>query len=312
LYLRGRFYWNKRSPPDLLQSVEYFKKAAQKDPHYALAYAGLADAYTLLGNYYVLPPAEAYPKAKTAALKALEIDESLAEAHTSLAFALMHFDWDWPAAESEFKRAIELNPSYAVGESWYAYFLTVTGRFDEAVVLRKRAQALDPLSAVVSSDVGLTLYFARKYDETIEQFRTTLASDPSFYGAYIPLGAALLQKQRHDEAIVAFKKAKTFSQNHPIPSAALAYAYAVSGKREEALKIAGDLKKLSAKSYVSPYWIGIIYVGLGDNNAAFEWLEKGIATHDGSMIFLKVEPILDRLRSDGRFIELLAKIGLNK
>lgn len=312
LYLRGRFYWNKRSPPDLLQSVEYFKKAAQKDPHYALAYAGLADAYTLLGNYYVLPPIDAYPKAKTAALKALEIDESLAEAHTSLAFALMHFDWDWVTAEREFKRAIELNPSYAMGVSWYAYFLTVTGRFDEAVVLRKRAQALDPLSVVVSSDVGLTLYFARKYDETIEQFRTTLASDPSFYGAYIPLGAALLHTQRFNEAIVAFKKAKTFSQNHPIPSAALAYAYAVSGKREEALKIAGDLKKLSAKSYVSPYWIGIIYVGLGDNNAAFEWLEKGIATHDGSMIFLKVEPILDRLRSDGRFIELLAKIGLNK
>ena len=311
LYLRGRYAWNKRSPPDLLESVEYFKKAAQKDPRYALAFAGLADAYTLLGNYYVLPPTDAYTQAQTAALKALEIDESLAEAHTSLAFALMHYHWDWAGAEKEFKRAIELNPSYAVGESWYAYFLTVTGRFNEAVDVRAKAQELDPLSIVISSDVGLTLYFARKYDETVEQFRKTLSSDPSFYAAYIPLGAALLHLHRPDEAVAAFKKARTFSQNHPIPSAALAYALAVSGKKEEAIKIAEGLKKLSSRSYVSPYWIGIIYAGLGDDNAAFDWLERGIASHDGSMIFLKVEPILDRLRPDPRFARLLANVGLN-
>ena len=311
LYLRGRYAWNKRSPPDLLESVEYFKKAAQKDPHYALAYAGLADAYTLLGNYYVLPPTDAYTQAQTAAMKALEIDESLAEAHTSLAFALMHYHWDWTGAEKEFKRAIELNPSYAVGVSWYAYFLTVTGRFSEAVNVRTRAQELDPLSIVVSSDVGLTLYFARKYDETVEQFHKTLSSDPSFYAAYIPLGAALLHLHRSDEAIAAFKKARIFSQNHPIPSAALAYALAISGKKEEALKIAEDLKKISSRSYVSPYWIAIIYAGLGDDNSAFDWLERGIASHDGSMIFLKVEPILDRLRPDPRFGRLLASVGLN-
>ena len=311
LYLRGRYAWNKRSPADLLESVEYFKKSAQKDPRYALAYAGLADAYTLLGNYYVLPPTDAYTQAQAAAMKALEIDESLAEAHTSLAFALMHYRWDWAGAEIEFKRAIELNPSYAVGESWYAYFLTVTGRFDEAVAVRTRAQELDPLSVVVRSDVGLTMYFARKYEETVEQFHKTLSSDPSFYAAYIPLGAALLHLHRPDEAIAAFRKARVFSQNHPIPSAALAYALAVSGKKEEAIKIAEGLKKLSSRSYVSPYWIGIIYAGLGDDSAAFDWLDKGIASHDGSMIFLKVEPILDRLRPDPRFGKLLANVGLN-
>lgn len=310
LYLQGRFYWNKRSPPDLLASVEFFKKASQKDPRYALSYAGIADAYTMLGNYYVLSPADAYPKAKAAAQKALEIDESLTEAHTSLAFALMHYDWDWRGAEREFQRAITLNPSDAVAHSWYAYYLTVTGRFEEAVAVRKRAQELDPLSVVISSDVGLTLYFGRKYDETIEQFRTTLKSDPSFYAAYIPLGAAFLHEGRFDEAITAFKKARAFSQNHPIPSAALAYAYAVSGKSAEARKIADDLKVLYGKSYISPYWIGLIYVGLGEKDSAFAWLEKGIGSHDGSMIFLKVEPILDSIRSDSRFAVLLARIGL--
>jgi tetratricopeptide (TPR) repeat protein len=293
-----------------LASVEFFKKASQKDPHYALSYAGLADAYTLLGNYYVLPPADAYPKAKAAAAKALEIDESLTEAHTSLAFALMHYDWDWRGAEREFQRAITLNPSDAVAQSWYAYYLTVTGRFEEAVAVRKRAQELDPLSVVISSDVGLTLYFGRKYDETIEQFRTTLKTDPTFYAAYIPLGAALLHEGRFDEAITAFKKARMFSQNHPIPSAALAYAYAVSGKSAEARKIADELKTLYGKSTISPYYIGLIYVGLGEKDSAFAWLEKGIGSHDGSMIFLKVEPILDSIRSDPRFAVLLARIGL--
>lgn len=311
LYLQGRFAWSKRSPPELLQSVEYFKKAVQRDPRYAAAYAGLADAYTLLGNYYVLPPADAYVKAKASALKALEIDESLAEAHTSLAFALMHYDWNWREAEAEFRKAIELNPSLAVAHIWYAYFLTMTGRFDEAVAVRDRAQELDPLSVVISSDAGLTLYFGRKYDETIEQFHRMLKSDPTFYAAYIPLGGALLHRGRVGEAISSFKKAKVFSQNHPIASAALAYAYAVTGKGAEARKIAGELEKLYKTSYVSPYWIAVIHVGLGERDKAFEWLDKGVENHDGSMIFLKVEPILDSLRSDVRFVSLLTKIGLN-
>ena len=179
------------------------------------------------------------------------------------------------------------------------------------MAVRTRAQELDPLSVVISSDVGLTLYFGRKYDETIAQFRTTLKSDPSFYAAYIPLGAALLHEGRFDEAIIAFKKAKIFSQNHPIPSAALAYAYAVSGKNAEARKIADELSILHGKSYISPYWVGLIYVGLGEKETAFAWLEKGIDGHDGSMIFLKVEPILDSIRSDPRFAVLLSKIGLS-
>ncbi|MDP1675260.1 MAG: protein kinase [Bacteroidota bacterium] len=311
LYLQGRFYFNKRTPPDLLQSLKYFKSAAQKDQQYALAYAGIADVYTILANYYILPPAETYIKAKEAALKALELDETLGEAHASLAFVLMHFDWDWKNAEKEFIRAIELKPSYVFAQSWYAYFLTVSGRFNEAVILRKRVQKLDPFSVILSAEIGLTLYFTRSYDETIEQYQATLKLDPSFYAAYIPLGAALLHSQRIDEAIVAFKKGKIFSLNHPIASAALAYGYAVTGKKEEALKIVNELKKMSMKSFVSPYWIGIIYVGLGDQNAAFEWFEKGIKVHDGSMILLKVEPILDSIRSDARFTNLLAKVGLN-
>lgn len=311
LYLQGRFYWNKRSPIDLLQSVEYFKQSAQKDPRFALAQVGLADAYTLLGNYYVLPPSDAYPKAKTAALKAIELDPSLPEAHTSLGFALMHYDWNWNDAEKEFRKALEINPSYAMGQSWYAYFLTVTGRFDEAVAARKRALELDPLSIIVNSDIGLTLYFSGKYDDAVRQFRDALKMDPSFYAAYIPLGGALLQLKKNDEAIVAFKKAKVFSHDHPIPTAALAYAYAVLGRRKEAVAIADDLKKVSVQSYVSPYWIGIIYAGLGDRDAAFQWLQKGIDRHDGSMIFLKVEPILNELRSDTRYNNLLLNVGLH-
>ncbi|MFA5833606.1 MAG: protein kinase [Bacteroidota bacterium] len=311
LYLQGRFYWNKRFPLDLLQSVEYFKKSIQKDSQFSLAYAGLADAYVLLGNFYVLPPPEAYPLAKKAALKALELDASLPEAHTSLGFTLMHYDWNWSEAEKEFRTSLELNPSYAMGQSWYAYFLTVTGRFDEAVAARKHAQELDPLSIVISSEIGLTLYFSGKFQEAIDQYQTVLRSDPSFYAAYIPLGGALLQQKRYDEAIVAFKKARIYSLNHPIPTAALAYAYAVSGKRKESRTIAEELKKNSVKTYISPYWIGIIYAGLGENETAFQWMKKGIDQHDGSMILLKVEPILGTLRNDKRYTELLTNIGLN-
>jgi len=307
-YLKGRYHWNKRIPDELQKGIGYFDQTLDKDSSYALAYAGLADSYTLLGNFNVLAPNVAYPRAKAAATRALEIDNGLAEAHTSFAFATMYYDWDWSSAEREFKRAIELNPSYATARSWYAFFLTVMGRFQQASDVREEAQGLDPLSVVVSADVGLALYFERKYDQAIEQYLKTLEMDPLFVAAYIPLGAAYVQKSMHKEALEVFSKASMYSGGLPIPVAALGYAYAVSGRQEDAIMMLDLLRDRASQEYISPYWTSVIYTGLGDNDKAFEWLERAYEEKDGSMVFVKVEPAFDRLRSDPRFESLVKKM----
>ena len=312
LYLKGRYHWNKRIPDELREGIEYFEHALDKDSTYALAYAGLADSYTLLGNFNILPPHEAYPKAKAVAAKALEIDDGLAEAHTSLAFAIMFYDWDWPRAEREFKRAIDLNPNYSEAHNWYAFYLTVMGRFREAHVVRRQAQELDPLSVVVKADAGLALYFERRFDEAIEQYRKTLEQDPLFVAVYIPLGGAYVHKSMYEEAFEALSKASMFSRGLPIPVAALGYAYAVSGREEDAQLMLELLKERAGEEYVSPYWISVVYTGLGEKDQAFEWLERAYEEKDGSMILLKVEPIFDGLRSDSRFESLLKKMGFEE
>jgi serine/threonine-protein kinase len=313
-YLQGRFYWNKRLPKDVTKGIEYFQQALEKDSSYALAYTGLADAYIILGDFNILPPTETYPKAKAAALRALEIDPMLPEAHLSLAYSMMHYDWNWPGAEKEFKTTIQLMPNSAQAHSWYALFLAINGRFEEAIAESKRAQELDPQSAVIQTDGGMVFYFARKYELCIERLTAVLKMDPTFVLANIPLGGAYIQKKMYPEAMNAFStlsmaSAVVASKSHPIPIAGLAHVYAVSGRKDDALNLLELLDEKSKDEYVAPYWMSIIYVGLERNDEAFTWLEQAYQERDGSMMFLNVEPLFDPLRQDQRFTMLLKGMG---
>jgi serine/threonine-protein kinase len=317
LYLKGRYAWNKRLPRDLQKGIEYFQEALAKDPGYARAYAGLADSYTILGDFNILPPQETYSKAKDAAMKALENDAELPEAHTSLAYAMMHYDRDWPGAEREFRRALELAPNSAQAHSWYGLYLAVMGRFDEAANASQRARALDPYSAVILTDGGLILYFARKYDAAIALLREALSIDPTFVVANIPLGGAYVQKHMDSAAIAAFEQltmASAFvtSKANPVPIAALAYVFGVSKRREDALMYIELLREKSATEYVSPYWMAVAYAGLGNTEEELRWLEKAFEDRDGFVSFVSVEPIFDGLRADPQFLKLLRKPGIEK
>ena len=310
LYLKGRYYWNKRTEEGIKKGIEYFQQAIEKDPGYALAYTGLADCYNMLGWYSYLPPKEAFPKAKAAAAKALEIDDTLAEAHASLAYAKAFYDWDWLDVEREFKRAIELNPNYAMGHLWYAGgYLAAMGRLEEAITESKRAQDLDPLLLIINAFHGWWLYFARQYDQAIEQERKTLELDPNFAPAHWVLGQVYEQQERFEVAIAEFQEAVTHSGGSTMMRAALGRAYAVAGKRDEALKMLNELKERAKRSYVSPVGIAIIYVGLGEKEQAFSWLEKAYEDRSTWLIFLKVEPRFDPLRSDPRFQSLLRRMN---
>lgn len=312
LYLQGRYQMNKRLPKNLLRAIELFNRSIQEDPNFALAYAGLADTYALLGNYNYVAPGASYLKAIEAARHALQINNGLAEAHTSLAFALMHYDRNWKEAEREFQRADSLNHNYALGLSWYAYFLALMNRFDEAFKIGNRAHELEPSSVTISGDIGLIYYLSHNYDETISLFQKLLQTDPTFVLSYLPLGGAYVQKGMYAEALDAFKKAAGFS-GHPISGLAVAYAYASQGNTSEAKKILDSLRTLKkTQFYISPYWIGIVYMSLGDFDKAFEWLNKAYDEHDGSMVFLKVEPALEKIRNDPRYKELLKKMGFEK
>jgi len=311
-YLRGRFYQNKRTESGLRKAVECFQEAIQKDANYALAYAGLADSYTLLGQllYAVLPPSEAMPKSKAAALRALQMDDTLSEAHTSLAYIELIYDWDWVKAQEDFKRAIELNPSYAQAHHWYALYLAAMGRQHESIAEMKRAQELDPLSSIVNTSVGWVLYYSRRYDEAIGQYRKVLALDPDFFVAHWELGLAYEQKGKYEEARSEFERARMLSPSNPVILASLGHAYAASGRRSQALEILNKLMKLSKQKFVSPYAIGELNAGLGANDQAFKWLEGAYGQRDTWLIFLKVDPGLDPIRSDARFQPLLSRVGL--
>ncbi|HVS82217.1 MAG TPA: protein kinase [Pyrinomonadaceae bacterium] len=310
LYLKGRFYWNKRTGESIKKSIESFNQAIEKDPSYALAYAGLADSYVVPANR--LPPREKMPKAKAAAMRALELDETLAEAHTSLARVLAVYDWDWTGAEKEFKRAIELNPRYAVAHQWYGGYFEAMGRPDESLAERKRAQELDPLSLMSNFEPGLAFYFARNYDQAIEQFQKTLELDPNFPLVYAHLPAAYEQKGMYDEAIAGFKKgiALRGGTEWSFSMSGLGHVYAVSGKKAEARAVLDELKQMSRQEYVPADGIALIYAGLGEKDQAFTWLEKAYEEHAFKMAWLKVEPQWDSLRSDPRFADLLRRVGL--
>jgi len=313
LYLKGRFYWNKRTEEGMQKSLEYFQQAIERDPNFALAYSGLADAYDLLAAPDAaggMPANEAMPKAKAAALKALEIDDALAEPHVSLAHVKYYYQRDWVGAEREYKRAIELNPNYPTAHQWYAVYLMSAGRFDEALAENRRAQELEPLSLPINMTLGWVLLNARQYDQSIEQLRKTLEMDPNFILTHHRLGLVYEQTGKYDEAIAEFRQVRNLSAGKPLGVALLAHAYALSGNRAEAQKTLAELQKISGQHYVSPASIAIIYAALGDKDQAFAWLEKADKERDGLLARLRVDPRFDSLRSDPRFADLARRIDI--
>src|SRR6266513_686492 len=310
-YLRGRYFWNKRTSDGIKQAIEHFQQSIERDPNFALGYVGLADSYTAVTFYNFAAPHETMPKAKESAIKALALDNTLAEAHASLAHILMNYDWNWPAAEKEFKRSIELKPDYATGHQWYAiHYLTATGRFEEAVQEMKKALKLEPASLVMNTFMGATLYYAGRYDEAIDQCRRTIEMDPNFAVAHWHLGLAYEQKQVFDAAIEEFQRAISLSGGSPLMRAALGHAYAMSQKTCEANKILGELNELSKQQYVSPYEVAAIYVALGNNEEAFQSLEKAYTEHSFHFVNLNVSPLFKSVSSDRRFQDLVQRIGL--
>jgi Tfp pilus assembly protein PilF len=309
LYLRGRYYWNKRTEEGFTKAIEYFDQAIEKDPRYALAYAGRADSYVLLAEYTVLPSKEALPKAKEAATQALELDETLPEAHTSLGAVRVDYEWDWRGAESEFRRAIDLNPSYATAHQWYAELLSQEGRHDEAIAEIQRARELDPLSLIINAIAGRILLFAGKTDPAIEQLQKTLELDPNFSLLNYDLGKAYLRKDMFSQAIAEFQKSVNLFKVSE-RDAALAYAYARAGKDAEAHHVLETYLQQSKRAYVSWYGIAFIYAGLGDNDQAFACLEKAYEQQDVRMRDLKMEPLFENLRQDPRFAHFVRRVGL--
>ena len=309
LYLKGRNSWNKRTEDGLLQGIEYFQQALAIDSNYAPAYAGLADCYNMLVVYGVQQPKDGFPKAKDAAIKALEIDETLAEAHTSLAFIKFRWDRDRLGTEQEFQEAIKLKPSYAPAHQWYSSFLVALERFDEAIAEAKRTQELEPLSFIASSHLGWIYYLAGQNDRAIEQCKKILDLDPNFFPARRYLGLAYEQKGMYPQAIAEFEKGVKLTGS-PLMLALLGHAYAVSGKTTEAKQVLSDLQQLQGRRYVSPYTVAAIYAALGDQVQAFKWLEKAYDERDIWLMNLKVDPVFTKLRSSPRFSDLLVRTGL--
>ena len=309
-YLKGRYYWNKRTADGLTKAIAYFRQAIAADPTDAKAYSGLADSYALAGDweYGLLSPQEAFSESKSAATKALALDGNLSEAHTSLAFALDLYGWDWDAAEKEFKRAIELNPSYATAHQWYAWHLLERGHNDEGLFELRRAEKLDPLSLIISVDIADALCIALLYDESIQQSNKALEMDPGFSHAHFELGQALVQKGREEEAIAEFQKAIELSGHLAVFDANLAYAYAVSGREKVAREIARDLEARHDQNPAADANIALIYVGLGDHDAAMSWLNKAYDARFNPSILLR--PAFDGIRTDSRFKELRRRVGL--
>lgn len=312
LYLQGRFWWNKRTEEGLSRSVGFFQQAIAKDSSYALAYSGLADGYSLLSEYGFAVPTEENPKAKKAALRALEIDDTLAEAHTSLAWIKTFNDWDWSGGEDEFQRAIAVNPNNAPSRHWHAFSLAATGRSEEAISEERRALELDPLSLITNRVLGLELYLGRHYDQAIEQEQRTLALEPSYAFAHANLGMALVQKQMYKEGIAECEKELAISPTNPFASADLGHAYAVAGRRADAQKVLDQLLALSKQRYVPATSAAVIYVGMGDKDKAFEWLEKAYNERSLGSTFanIKVNPQFDPIRTDPRFSDLLRRMNL--
>ena len=310
LYLKGRHHWNRWTEEGFYKAIEYFQQAAEKDPSYGLAYAGVADSYVLLGWNSYLPPKDAFPKGKAAAMEALRLEPELSEAHTPTAAGLWLHDWKWPEAEKEFERSVALNPCYPTANHWYAEYLMTMGRHDEAIARMKKSQELDPLSLIISVAIGWTYYMARRYEDAVQQIRRTFELDPNYPVANWVLGLVLRKMGRFDEAIAEGEKGVRASGGSPLIRASLAQSFGAAGKTKEARKILDDLTILAKQKYVAPYFLAGIYVGLGDEQRAMESLEKSYEEHSHWLIYLHMDPGMDGLRSNLRFQELLQRVGL--
>jgi tetratricopeptide (TPR) repeat protein len=310
LYLKGRHHWNQWTEEGFYKAVEYFQQAVERDPAYALAYSGIADSYVLLGWNSYLPPKEAFPKGKEAAAKALRLDPDLAEAHTSLAALLWLHDWQWAEAEKEFKRSLELSPTYPTANHWYAEFLMTMGLHDEALSRMKNGQELDPLALIINVAVGWALYHGRRYDEADAQLRRTAELDPNYPVTYWILGLLLRKTGRYEEAIVEGEKAVKLSAGSPLMRAALASTLGAAGKTTEARQMLEDLTKLAKEKYVEPYFLAGIYVGLGEHDRAMECLERCYEEHSNWLIYLHLDPSMEDLRDNSSFQMLLRRVGL--
>jgi len=327
-YLMGRYYWNKRTGSSMKMAAEYFQKAIQQNPRNGLAYAGLADFYaflSLIGGPETAPPRDAMAKARAAAIKATELDDTLAETHASMGHILHNYDWDWPGAEREFKRAIELNPNYATAHHWYSHYLMQMGRSEESLAEATRAHELDPLSPFINNGLGRQYFLTRQYDKAIAQGQKALQIDPAYVPAMVLIGMAYEQKSMFPEAIAQFERAGKLSATYavskdtpapaqppalPVVVAMLGHALALSGHQEAARSKLQELLAISKVRYVASSYVAIIYIGLGDKDRAFEWLERDYQNRSEHLLYLTVEPMVDPLRSDPRFHALVKKIGL--
>jgi tetratricopeptide (TPR) repeat protein len=292
------------------RAVEHFEQAIDMDPNYALAYVGLADTYLLLGVWNDLPPSDVMPKARAAAERALEIDEQLAEAHATLAFSKLIYDWNPQAAEIEFNRSIQLNPKYPTARQWHAYNLAAVGSFDEALAEIDRAHKLDPLSIVINNDMAEICYWAGHYEQTIMLCRRAIEMDAEFVPSYFVLGFAYEATGKMEEAIAVYQKAREISSDDPWVIGILGHAYAAAGRREEAERLLEELKEMAKGQPASPYNMAVVCAGLKNNDDAFEWLELARLNRSAPMVFINIEPFFDDLRADPRFANLLERMGL--
>jgi tetratricopeptide (TPR) repeat protein len=317
LYLKGRYFWNRRDEAGLKNGIKYFQAAEEKDPNYALAYSGLADSYALLCDIGVVKPADEMTKAKAAAQKAVDIDPSLAEAYTSRAFVKLAYDWDWLAAQADFKKALELNAKYPTAHQWYASYLMQMGKFDQAKAEIEQAHQLDPLSPIISSNAGLYSYYEHNYDDAIDKYKKTLQTDPDFWVARHYLGLAYVQKKMYAEAISQLRALIKAPAEGPLSdeivaketeaSASLGFAYAMAGRRADAEAILKKFEALARQRYVSGVYFAIIYAGLKDNDQAMENLNRAFESRHPGLVLIRIEPMFDTLRSDDRFKQLVKR-----
>jgi serine/threonine protein kinase/tetratricopeptide (TPR) repeat protein len=310
LYLKGRHHWNRWTEDGFYRAIEYFQQAVEKDPTYALAHTGIADSYVLLGWNSYLPPKDAFPKGKIAAMKALRLDPQLGEAHTPLAAVLWLYDWHWQEAQTEFTRSLALNPTYPTANHWYAEYMMTMGHHEEAIARMKESQELDPLSLIISVAIGWAHYMAGRYVDAVEQLRRTVELEPHYPVTYWILGLLLRKLGRYEEAITEGEKGVKLSGGSPLMKAALAHTLGAAGNRNQAIEILDELTKLTEQKYVSPYFFAGIHVGLGEIDRAIEYLEKSYEDHSHWLIYLHIDPSMDALRSNSRFQDLLRRVGL--
>jgi TolB-like protein/tetratricopeptide (TPR) repeat protein len=309
-YLKGRFFTDKMTADGLHKAIDYFEQAIKQDSQYALAYTGLADSYGLLGFYDYMHPKEALTKARMAASKALEIDPELAEAHTSRGFVRLFYDWDWQAAEEDFKRAFELNPNYTPAHTWYAFYHAATGSLDKAIREDKRALELDPLSITANVIMGTLLLRANQFEQARASFSKALEMDPNLVKTHGIFGQTLILESKYDEGIAKHEKAVSLSNRHPWNLAGLGWAYARAGKKKEALEVIAELKSRKKTEYIRPYYLAKIYAGMDEKEEVFFWLDQAFEEHDMSLVHILSDETMSNMRSDSRFAILVKKMGL--